>query len=82
MKFLPVYMPDLSGNELEYVKDCIQSGWISSLGEYVGRFGNIHIVENTRALPFALTYDRYIPERRFAKLTNRRHLLILVSFPP
>ena len=38
MKFIPVYKPDLSGNELKYVTDCIESEWISSLGEYVGRF--------------------------------------------
>jgi len=38
MKLIPVYMPDVSGNELEYVTDCIQSGWISSLGKYVSRF--------------------------------------------
>ncbi len=37
-KFLPVYEPDLGGNELAYVSDCIRSGWVSSLGEYVQRF--------------------------------------------
>lgn len=36
--FIPVYQPDLSGNELEYVTDCVTSGWISSLGDYVVRF--------------------------------------------
>lgn len=38
MEFIPVYRPDISGNELKYVTDCITSGWISSLGEYVSRF--------------------------------------------
>ena len=38
MEFIPVYKPDLSGNELKYVSDCITSGWISSLGDYVSRF--------------------------------------------
>ncbi len=35
---IPVYEPDLSGNELKYVTDCLQSGWISSLGHYVTDF--------------------------------------------
>lgn len=37
-KFLPVAEPCLGGNELAYVTDCIRSGWISSLGEYIPRF--------------------------------------------
>jgi perosamine synthetase len=37
-RFIPVYEPDLSGNELRYVTDCVQTSWISSIGEYVGRF--------------------------------------------
>ncbi|MBT7782997.1 MAG: DegT/DnrJ/EryC1/StrS family aminotransferase [Anaerolineae bacterium] len=36
--FIPVYMPDFSGNEMTYVTDCVNSGWISSLGKYVERF--------------------------------------------
>lgn len=35
---IPVYRPDLSGNESRYVADCIASSWISSKGEYIGRF--------------------------------------------
>jgi perosamine synthetase len=35
---IPVASPDLSGNELAYVMDAVQSGWISSLGSYVTRF--------------------------------------------
>lgn len=30
--------PDLTGNELTYVIDCINSGWISSRGQYIKRF--------------------------------------------
>jgi perosamine synthetase len=37
-RYLPIYEPLLSGKELEYVSDCIQSGWISSLGKYIGEF--------------------------------------------
>ena len=35
---IPVYQPDLSGKELEYVTDCVKSGWVSSLGKYVELF--------------------------------------------
>jgi perosamine synthetase len=35
---IPVTEPDLSGNELAYVADCILSGWVSSKGAYVKRF--------------------------------------------
>jgi perosamine synthetase len=35
---IPVYKPDLSGNELSYVAECIESTWISSKGRFVGEF--------------------------------------------
>jgi perosamine synthetase len=35
---IPVYEPDLSGNERAYVLDCMDSSWISSIGIYIGRF--------------------------------------------
>jgi perosamine synthetase len=35
---IPVYRPDLTGNETRYVVDCIESTWISSKGSYIGRF--------------------------------------------
>lgn len=35
---IPVYRPDLSGNERRYVLDCVDSTWISSLGSYIDRF--------------------------------------------
>jgi perosamine synthetase len=35
---IPVAEPLLGGKELEYVTECIRSGWVSSLGEYVRRF--------------------------------------------
>ena len=34
---IPVYRPDLSGNERAYVLECIDSSWISSIGEFVDR---------------------------------------------
>lgn len=35
---IPVYKPDLSGNEKKYVDDCMESTWISSKGKYVKEF--------------------------------------------
>jgi len=37
-EFIPIYQPDLSGRELKYVVDCIESTWISSLGKYIDAF--------------------------------------------
>jgi perosamine synthetase len=36
--FIPVAEPLLAGNELAYVTDCVQTGWVSSLGKYVRDF--------------------------------------------
>jgi len=38
MEFIPVASPILEGRELEYVTDCIKSGWVSSSGKYVKQF--------------------------------------------
>jgi perosamine synthetase len=35
---IPVAEPDLRGNELKYVTDCVTTEWVSSLGKYVGAF--------------------------------------------
>ncbi|HET6494535.1 MAG TPA: LegC family aminotransferase [Thermoleophilia bacterium] len=35
---IPLSEPTLQGRELEYVIDCLRSGWVSSNGEYIGRF--------------------------------------------
>jgi len=35
---IPVAAPIMGEKELEYVTDCVRSGWVSSLGEYVKRF--------------------------------------------
>lgn len=37
-RFLPVYRPDLSGNERAYVLECMDSTWISSIGSFIERF--------------------------------------------
>lgn len=38
MDKIPVYQPDLSGNEKNYVVDCLDSTWISSKGKYISLF--------------------------------------------
>jgi perosamine synthetase len=34
---IPLCVPELRGRELAYVTDCIESGWVSSVGAYVTR---------------------------------------------
>jgi len=36
--FIPAAEPVFDGRELEYLTDCIKSGWISSIGKYVTEF--------------------------------------------
>ena len=63
---IPLIEPDLSGNELKYITDCIKSKWISSRGSYVKEFENkfseycntsygISTSNGTKALHLALT---------------------------
>lgn len=35
---IPLSEPEISGNEWKYVKDCLDTGWVSSVGDYVIRF--------------------------------------------
>jgi len=35
---IPVCQPLITGKELEYVTDCLQSNWISSSGKYIAQF--------------------------------------------
>ena len=35
---IPVYRPDLTGNEKAYVNQCLDSTWVSSKGEFIDRF--------------------------------------------
>lgn len=35
---IPLYQPDLTGNERKYVLECLDSTWISSKGEFIERF--------------------------------------------
>lgn len=34
---IPLHEPEFRGREAEYVQDCIATGWVSSVGEYVDR---------------------------------------------
>lgn len=36
--YIPLSAPEIRGNEWKYVKDCLDTGWVSSVGEYVNRF--------------------------------------------
>lgn len=62
---IPLSVPNISGNEWKYVKDCLDTGWISSVGSYVtqfeqmvadfsGRKYGIAAVNGTAALHIAL----------------------------
>jgi perosamine synthetase len=37
-KLIPLSVPNISGNEWKYVKECLDTGWISSVGSYVTQF--------------------------------------------
>ncbi len=39
-EFIPVCEPMLAGNELEYITEAVETGWISSSGKYVKEFEN------------------------------------------
>lgn len=36
--FIPLVVPEIRGNEWRYVKDCLDTNWVSSVGSYVERF--------------------------------------------
>ncbi len=35
---IPLSVPSISGNEWEYIKECLDTGWVSSVGGYVNAF--------------------------------------------
>ncbi|MEP6755621.1 MAG: LegC family aminotransferase [Chthonomonadales bacterium] len=35
---IPLSVPHVAGNEWKYIKDCLDTGWVSSVGSYVDRF--------------------------------------------
>jgi perosamine synthetase len=36
--FIPLCAPEIGGNEWRYVKECLDTGWVSSVGAFVDRF--------------------------------------------
>jgi len=53
IRYLPIYEPNFSGNELSYVNECVKTGWISSQGKFVKEFEK-KFAEFLN-VPFALT---------------------------
>ena len=39
-RFIPLAAPDLGANEATYVKECLESTWISSAGRFIPEFEN------------------------------------------
>lgn len=37
-EFIPLSVPEISGREWEFVKECLDTGWVSSVGSFVDRF--------------------------------------------
>ncbi|MER2076736.1 LegC family aminotransferase [Psychrobacillus psychrotolerans] len=64
-EYVPLHEPTFDEKEIEYVTDCVKSGWVSSVGKYVDRFENelaeytgvkraVAVVNGTAALHIAL----------------------------
>lgn len=71
--FIPLAVPEVRGNEWRYVKECLDTAWVSSVGPYVDRFeqmvaqqaGTKHAVatvNGTAALHVALLVAGVCPE--------------------
>ena len=39
--FIPLIVPEIRGNEWKYIKDCLDTNWVSSVGSYVERFEKV-----------------------------------------
>lgn len=71
--FIPLSVPEIRGNEWKYVKECLDTGWVSSGGSFVERFerdaagyvGTKHAVacvNGTSALHIALLVAGVLPD--------------------
>ena len=49
---IALHEPEFRGNEWSYVKECIDTGWVSSVGKYVDRFERM--LEETTGSPHAV----------------------------
>ncbi len=38
LNVIPLSEPSITGNEWKYIKECLDTGWVSSVGSYVNRF--------------------------------------------
>ncbi len=36
--FIPLCIPEIRGNEWKYIEECLNTGWVSSVGSFVDRF--------------------------------------------
>lgn len=70
--YIPLCEPHLGGREWDYVKDCLDSGWVSSVGAYVDRFESmladytgtghaVACVNGTSAIHIALLVSGVMP---------------------
>jgi perosamine synthetase len=71
--FIPLCVPEIRGEEWTYVKECLDTGWVSSVGSYVDRFERmvadyvgakyaVAMVNGTAALHLALLLAGVEPE--------------------
>lgn len=49
---IPLSIPNINGNEWEYVKNCLDTGWISSAGSYVSKFEQV--IQNYTGAKYAI----------------------------
>ena len=49
---IPLSVPNIDGNEWQYVKDCLDTGWISSTGAYVNKFEEA--IQNYTGVKYAI----------------------------
>ena len=49
---IPLSVPNIDGNEWQYVKDCLDTGWISSAGAYVTKFEEA--IQNYTGVKYAI----------------------------
>jgi perosamine synthetase len=52
---IPVNTPLLGGNEINYLNECINTGWISSEGPFVSKFENLFADYNNRKYGIAVS---------------------------
>ncbi|MDO9549184.1 MAG: aminotransferase class I/II-fold pyridoxal phosphate-dependent enzyme, partial [Candidatus Marinimicrobia bacterium] len=72
-EFIPLSVPSLQGNEWQYIKECLDTEWVSTAGKYVDKFENsirdltlakyaVACVNGTAALHIALKIIGVTPD--------------------